>query len=622
MKKIFYSFLYIFSLSFMVEGCTADVDLNNIDTSTSVNASIALPIGSVSATIGDLIGGIGHNVFIDSIRNKGVLTFRDTFTIEREFHNLDLSQYISSTTVEMNVYDKLPESPFFYDGMITGNDYIQIPLTFPIDLELEGINHDEDYQRLDSALIRDARFVSRISRIGGLPLEWEWIDKVTLDLGEVFSRPQGNTLTIYTKGDGYGYDQDIDINLDKFTINLMKDKHLDPKRDQEKYYGNVIDSCTMTITMYVTVPSSAGQIYIPSTAGFKYELDVQFIDYEAVWGMFEASNHMSVNDEINLSASWPAWRTLHNARLPFAEPSIDTRITTQIAGALTIHGDYLYAASEQGDKVYAEFEGKRDFYKYFSPNEYLPLTSAIGDSATMHILFDKDPQRGRIDQLFSMHPDALGYKFEVDFNRQETPQIRITNNTGIRIDAICDLPFIFNEGIALTYTDTISDIDLSNLTIDSLLSQVVQIDSLQEATLKLAFTIKNSIPLQLRGILKCLDADGNVVMDNQTGKPFQITENDTILIPAPEHQYDSASDSWHVTPIPYTQFITVYKEDYQLLNKIKSIVFEVILDDKSLQHAFEVGNFNIRLTEHERLVFTIGIGADMKAVLNLDSFNE
>ena len=590
-----------------MQSCDAGVDLNNIDTTVSVEAALAVPVGSIRATIGNFVGRNSGGLYIDTLENRGVLTFQDTFTVQNEFHKLDLSQYISNKTVKMDVYEKLGESSLLSDGKITGDDGIQIPLSFPFTLKLAGINHDESYQRLDSALIRNARFVSRISQAGGLPLEWDWIDKVTLDLGDVFSRPQGNTLTIYKKGDGYGYDQDIEINIDQFILNLMKDKHLDPEIDQDKYFGNVLDSCNMSITMYVTVPSSAGQVVIPSTAGFEYSLKVQFIDYEAVWGMFKPSDEMTNEDEISISSLWESWDLLKKVSLPFANPSIDMQITTQIAGAMILKGDYLYIKDKNDQPIYAQFvNNSHSLTHYFSSSEYLPLNSQIGDSTTMHVLFNKDKDRGQLDRLFTVHPDKLGYKFALDFNRQETPQIRITENTDIRIDAISTFPLIFNQGFALTYADTLRDVNMTNLSIDSLFRNIAVIDTMERAALKVGLKIENTIPLQFRGEFLFLDEYGHVVF-----------KADSVLIPAPQQELNESAN-WEETPSSYAEIITINQENMDLLAKVRNIAYTVFIDDESMQYAYEQG-FKVKLTEHEALRITLGVGVDMKAILSLKS---
>ena len=590
-----------------MQSCDAGVDLQNIDTTVSVEAALAVPVGSIRATIGNFVGRNSGSLYIDTLENRGVLTFRDTFGVRNEFHKLDLSQYISNKTVKMDVYEKLGESSLLSDGKITGDDGIQIPLSFPFTLKLAGINHDESYQRLDSALIRNARFVSCISQAGGLPLEWDWIDKVTLDLGDVFARPQGNMLTIYERGDGYGYGQDIEINIDQFTLNLMKDRDLDARYDQEKYFGNVLDSCDMTVTLYVTVPTDAGQVEIPSGAGFKYALDVQFIDHEAVWGMFKPSGDMSYENEATISELWESWDLLKTVSLPFADPRIEMNITTQIAGAMILKGDYLYMKDKEGEKVYAQFvNNSQSLTRYFTSSEYLPLSSSIGDSATMCMLLDKDKERGQMDRLFTIHPDKIGYKFAIDFNRQETPQIRITDDTDIRIDAVCTFPLIFNQGFALTYVDTLRDVNMMNLSIDSLFRNIAVIDTMERAALKVGLKIENTIPLQFRGEFLFLDEYGHVVF-----------KADSVLIPAPQQELNESAN-WEETPSSYAEIITINQENMDLLAKVRNIAYTVFIDDESMQYAYEQG-FKVKLTEHEALRITLGVGVDMKAILSLKS---
>lgn len=604
-------------------GCKADVDLGNIDTTTKVEANLALPIGSVTARIDDFLGDSTLGICLEN----GVLTMKDTITWVRSFHNVNLSQYISRKTLRMKVYDKLEGLPLFSNGKITGNDKYIIPLEFPLTLQLKGINNDEDYQRLDSVLIENASFTSTISRTN-LPLEWDWIEEVTIKLGTEFHRPKGNVVTVYKKGqpNPYGYDQDIPITVDEFSMNLMKNDTLNPDdpNDADKYVqNNVKDTCNFLITMYIKIPSSAGQITIPNDATFEYNLGVQFIDYYAVWGMFKASQDMRDENEIVLAEEWNGYSMLNNIRLPLADPSIDVSITTKIAGALMLVGDYLYVTGTNGERVNATFDrGSTTLYKDFNPNEYLPLNSTIGDSATMYLLFDKDPSRGHIDQFFTVHPEKIGYKYSLDFNRQRTPQIRISNDADIRLEAAYRIPFMFNEGVSVEYTDTLENIDLSQIVLDSLLADVAIIDTIEEAKLKLALGLENTIPLQFTCVLTCLDSIGNIVMDPYDGtKPFRITGEDTIVIPSPTFEQD-INLNWISKPNKSTQIITVDKETTTVLSQIKRMELKLALNDKSLSGAYDKGLPNIKLTDQQGLRISIGIGADVKALLNLEGINQ
>lgn len=615
MKRLFTMICMVstIGLTMLWNGCTADVDLDNIDTSVDVEANVATPIGSMTATIDDFVGDGTWGIFIDTLDHEGVITFRDTFSIARDFHKLDLSKYISRTRLKLNIYEPLDKAGLMNNNQITGNG-VQIPLTFPLTLKLKGINQDIDAQRIDSALIKNASFTSKLTAIGGSPIQWEWIDKVTLDLGDRCYRPAGNIVTVYDKNkDTYGYTQDIPTNIDEFSINLMKNK--EPQKWSE-YSNNVVDSCTFNVTIYLTIPTSAGAIQVPSTAAFQYDLGVQFIDYHAVWGMFEPSKDMSGEAVEAIATYWSPWNTLQDLRLPFAEPSVDMQVTTQVAGAMIMEGDYLYTENEEGERAYATFDGNHSLYKFFNKNEYLPLNSPIGAEKTMHILFDKDPSRGHIDQLFAIRPDQIGYKFAVKFNEQETPQIRITKNTSIKIDAVCNLPMILNEGVSLGYTDRIKGIDLSMLDLDSLLKDVEMIDTLEEANAKLVIKFENSIPLQFKGVLTCLDENDNVIIDPKTEKPLLLTENDTILIAAPE--FTKEGHDWNITPLESVEVINVDREDLETLRQIKTIEFHAWMDDESLAEAYDNGLNNIQLKDDNYLKVKIAVGANVEGVLNLE----
>lgn len=603
----------------LLAGCKADVNLNNIDTKTQLDLGIAIPIGSMSATIGDFLnmGTEIEGLYVDSLENKGILTFKDTFSVERKFHQVDLSQYISETTLSMNVYDKLDGLPIMYDHQIMGNDNYPITLDFPLALHLSGINNDEDYERLDSALIANAKFVSTVNATN-LPLKWEWINSITLDLGTEFSREGGNSVVVYRKGDGYGYGEEIPIDIAQFSLNLMKNSH---PSSWEGYVKNVIDTCGFVIHFNFTVPTSAGVITVPETAAFDYKLAVQFIDYTAIWGMFKPSAQMSDHDTVYIADSWDMWHYLKRARLPFAEPVLDIDITTQVAGALQLQGDFLFVATEDyAEQRFASFDGQQTYYRTFHKGEYLPVSSEIGDSATMRVKFDKDAARGNIDQLFMIRPDIVGYKFQMDFNRQEEPQLRITPNTGVRLDAIVTLPLIFNEGTAISYADTLQEVDLSALTLDSLLASIdaITVDSVRTSDLKLLVQFKNTIPLQIKAVLRALDENNQLIMDpDDPTQPLRLTAQDTIRIAAPKVEYTGGQ--FITTASETVQVLSVSKAHFDVFDRIKSIQYEASIDDESLQSAFDAGNYKVRIAEDNKLTIQIGVAAYLDATFDFNT---
>lgn len=604
-------------------GCKSDIDLNNIDSTSELEVGIALPIGSMHATVGDFIGDV-QNIYIDSMYNKGVITWKDTFKIERHYHQVDLSQYISSKDFYLNVYDKLEAASMIgSDGKVTGTGD-PITLYFDLPLKLKGINDSTMHERLDSALINNASFTSVINP-HNLPLEWEWIDEVRLELGEQINRPSGNTMVVYKKGEMVaGYNQSIPTDIDNFSICMMKNRNLNPKTDQHRYASNVIDSCTFRTSFTFTIP--AGQkVSIPSDAKFRYDLSVQFIDYTAIWGMFEQSKDMYDEAIIDLKEDgWGDMDFILHSNLPFADPKIDMHVVTRVAGALVMQGDYLFAEDINNNRTYADFNGSQHRYIYFTPDQYLdPITSAIGDSTTnMVVLFDKDPARGRIDRLFKNMPQRLGYKFNVDFNFQETPQIRIIPNTGIRMEAACTLPLIFNEGIDINYNDTIDGINLSEFSIDSLIASTPVVDTIKTSTIKIVLCAENTIPLSLKASLRCIDEGGNIIMDpNDATIPFQLFQEDTIHLDPPK--YAQSLGTWNMTETGKTTIIaTLNKSQLDMIPQIKRILLDIKIDDDALHYAYELGMFNVRITEDASIKLKIGLATKVDAILDFGQITE
>lgn len=601
-------------------GCKKDkLYLNDTDLTTELDLGVAVPVGSMRMTMGDVLGSDQvDGLYFDSLDNRGVLTYKGEYNRILTFHDIDLSQYISHTNLSMNVYDKLKEQSWMTGHNIVGTGQ-PITITFPMTMQLDGINKDEYNERLDSALIRNAKFNSVITA-NDLPIKWEWIDKVSIDLGDAFTRAAGNNVVVYDKNNnpnGYTYGSTIPIEIDEFSLCLMKNRN---PQTNAQYLQNVIDSCTFLINFQVTIPTSAGVIYVPDDAAFDYMLSVQFIDYHAIWGMFSASKDMHDEDRISLADSWGPWQYIKQAVLPLSEPVAEINVTTQVAGALWLYGDYLYAEDAQGNHVDVEL-GKQFKPYYFKAVEYLGLDSQIGDSATMSVLFDNTATNGHLDHLFSVRPDYIGYKYHIDFNATETPQIRITPNTGLHFALDYTLPFIFNEGLALQYSDTITGIDLSKATLDSLLAEVEVIDTVKTSNLKLFVKLENTIQLGVKGTFIALDGDNQPVIDPTTGAPFQLTSSDTLTILPPTMSFQHGN--WLIDkPYEAADVISVNEERLEAVSKIKKIVFDATVDNQSLDYAFEQGAFHNKITEDAYLKVNIGITADIDAIFEFGTLDE
>lgn len=628
MKK---AYLFGFSILFtacILSGCKEDINLQEIDTRAEVEMGFAIPMGSMSATLGDFLGdGQVEGIYVGDDK---LLYFRDTFDISRRFHDVDLASKVTDFGPKhFNVYDKLNEMGYLdTDGKVKSDKKgIPITLEFPFSLKLTGINNDIDDERLDSASIINAQFTSTVGRTN-LPLPQEWVSAVTIQLGnKEFHRPTGDNIQVCGAGE-FRYDQKVPITVDRFILDLM----INPSPANPIAYKtpkNVKDTCHLSINFTFTIPTSA-DVTIPTNATYDYSLNVKFIDYEAIWGNFRPSSDMRDENTIIIEEEWSKWRAFKKATLPFHDPKITMMIGHTIAGVMNMHGEYLYAKNvETNDSIFAYFapertaENVKRFESFWRPGEYLPLTSRIGDSIHNKVLFDKDTYRGQIDKMFTIKPDILGYKFYIDFDSMATPQLRVLPDTRIKVEADILAPFAFNEGVEACYEDTAKDVDISKYSLDSLIANVEFIDTIKASDVKVVLAIENRIPLTMRGVVRFYDENMKVIMDpKDSSKPLRLSEIDTLLINAPQYKY-SAGISSISEPGKTIYTLDVGKKHFDTLTRIKNIRFFVELDGEDLHDEYKADpNFLIKLNAEDQLKMKIGICTNVDAVFNFNGKDE
>ena len=97
-----------------------------------------------------------------------------------------------------------------------------------------------------------------------------------------------------------------------------------------------------------------------------------------------------------------------------------------------------------------------------------------------------------------------------------------------------------------------------------------------------------------------------------------LTENDTILIAAPEFKENEQTHNWDATPLESIEVINVDRDDLETLRQIKTIEFYAWMDDESLAEAYDNGLNNIQLKDDNYLKVKIAVGANVEGVLNLE----
>ncbi|MBQ6748930.1 MAG: hypothetical protein IJR09_05790 [Paludibacteraceae bacterium] len=596
----------------VLAGCHSDVDLDHVDTKSNIQLGLAAPVGTISATIGDFLGsGQVSQIHVDG---DGVFHYIDTFQIPtKPYHKIDVRDYILRNDAELTFRIKdqvsvpvIPISP------------VAVPLKFDMELGLEGINNKTKDERIDSIRVTNASFMSHIN-VTAFDLKWEEIESVKLVLGDKF-RPWDGNKTIDIPVAGKGFKEGIEIPVRNFTLSLLKD-------DSDPSQGTV-DKISFSIIFNVK-PNHA--IPVNDNSRIDYSLRVQMIDYEAIWGFFEASNDMQDENTVVLQEQWEGWKDFKELELRIADPKITVHVTHKVAAPLRMRIDYLRVKNNDGATAKAEWttDGVTTEYDDFLIKNVLsPILakdpqhpqmgeSLLTDSIDVQRTFSSDPREGHIDQLFDIKPDIFSYSFRLSVDRNNTyfinpatgkpyTQHRIAKDAlNIHGYAALDVPFKFKENSALTYSTTLDTLTFIDK-LDSIQTSAKILDTINAGNVKLILAVENTIPF---------DIDAELLFIDSVGKPLhmQLVENaeqsnDTTHLHFKAPHIDKFGDA--IQPVE-TQKIVLIVNDADLieLKKAKKMWFKASIS----------GNEEAcRLSKDAGLRVRVGVSANADVTFKFD----
>jgi len=583
--------------------CRADVDIANIDDPTmKVGFGAALPVGEISATIGDFITTEGDSQVI-FVREDGLLCFYDSMQMDVKMEDMNLTSYLKDVHSSCNIYDqittqiagKLPITIPISMGIITG---ISDPITFdiPIGFNLGTLNQVGGDVRIDSAIISQMTFKAKLTTTD-FNLPFNKIESIEMILPSEIHRAGGNVIMADLNGKNYG--DDIVLDISNFNLDLMVDDNAAPSET------NVIDSLTFTIRITISLETT-DVVSFSNTSAFNYDFSVSTFDYTAVFGYFNPSGlNKSDKVTIDFEKMLPIWNSIGDFRLPFADPRIDFSITSALSAPLAVHIDHMFAEDKDThEKAYADFNGSRS--ADIPLNNVVKPTDPLDAVKESTFSLSKDPAEGHIDYLFAVQPNIVEVAYSVKMLEDPAfPQYRLTKNTDVHMKGMMSMPFAFNKGMALSFSDTVRDIKLSQYSLDSLLANVKQIDSMDVKTLKLVVDVKNSLPFKVGAVLTFCDAAGNKLN-------MDIPDLSNLEIPAPT-DYDAATRKF-LKPGEKRVIISLNNETMQLLPKVKDLLFSISLKDSNDNPAEA---YPLRFETSSRVSFKVAVAANVDAYLNL-----
>lgn len=578
-KTLHYLFILVMA-GISLAGCKSDVNLGEASVDSKVNARLSLPIGEVSTKFADLIGLIGaQEQTTVTINERGIIELSIDQHHERDFHKIDLKNYIGTVENDKTIQSINPDL-----ALIPQNTEVMVP--FEMSINFNGINDDMHDERLDSLVIEEAEFTTRIST-NNLTITDADIQKVTIVLGDQFRRAKGTRIDL----PNFQLDQDVLIKIDYFTLVMMADENLPPSKT------NVVNKAN--ITFEITLKTGENVI-IAANSGFHFKFQVEMLEYSALYGYFRPGSQTYDDGSVDAPIKIPSDEPVV---LPAKDPVIKMKFTYGMSMPLDIFIKEISATHSDNTQTFALWDGGKTTTKPL--NKVLPVDAPLDSTVSSTVTLDKDPVNGAIDRFFLKEIKSLGYDYELQIdngkaNSMNMEQFRLTKNTNFILDFKFIMPFEFKPGLNVAYSDTIKDINLERADLDSLAALVPGgvIQSIDSAELALYIAINNDIPVDLTLDGYFLDEHNN---------PLPLNQLQGIKIEG------ATMTGSQVTTAKSTKIVAVHTEDFENIAKTKAIRFRAHLGDDAKPSVF---------LADQKLSIKLGVTGDVQAILNFDFSKE
>ena len=579
-KTLHYLFILVMA-GISLAGCKSDVNLGEASVDSKVNARLSLPIGEVSTKFADLIGLIGaQEQTTVTINERGIIELSIDQHHERDFHKIDLKNYIGTVENDKTIQSINPDL-----ALIPQNTEVMVP--FEMSINFNGINDDMHDERLDSLVIEEAEFTTRIST-NNLTITDADIQKVTIVLGDQFRRAKGTRIDL----PNFQLDQDVLIKIDNFTLVMMADENLPPSKT------NVVNKAN--ITFEITLKTGENVI-IAANSGFHFKFQVEMLEYSALYGYFRPGSQTYDDGSVDAPIKIPSDEPVV---LPVKDPVIQMKFTYGMSMPLNIFIKEISATHSDNTQTFAQWDGGKTTTKPL--NKVLPIDAPLDSTVSSTVTLGKDTvDGGSIDRFFLKEIKSLGYDYELQIdnakaNSMNMDQFRLTKNTNFILDFKFIMPFEFKPGLNVAYSDTIKDINLERADLDSLAALVPGgvIQSIDSAELALYIAINNDIPVDLTLDGYFLDEHNN---------PLPLNQLQGIKIEG------ATMTGSQVTTAKSTKIVAVHTEDFENIAKTKAIRFRAHLGDDTKPSVF---------LADQKLSIKLGVTGDVQAILNFDFSKE
>jgi len=558
---------YFVALLCVVSSCTTDIDFSNLSTEVGYNTALVIPIGTVHATVDQILGLVGGDIIrtdtTDTLKTC-YLWWNDSIIINTT--NINIADFTEGKEL-ISTFDlgqKAEDEGFPVPGMMPAGSY-SFPLNFPYDFDYDDYDvNGVQTQRVDSVEISSARLYLKVNATDVPLAAYPVTMKVEFpDIKEL------STLDFTINHDG----QEINEQLGIFKIRFRPDSTLTPLK------------VTYTFT-------SDGSLPIASTSKITTHTQFKIIDCTKAWGYFNKKNVITQDDVTqNIPTSFFESTIFRDNKLLFSNPLIDFRIMNDVGIPMDFEVEYIKAIDKNGVERIADFNG--------SPNCVIRLEKPQTEGGFSENWENFDKTYGRTDRLFEITPAKFQYKFKVsvsNFKNNWEKRHYIYFPPAINMYVTAKLPFHFNATSYYAYNDTLA------ADLETLIGKPIESGELKVDNLNINFKSTNNLPVKAVASAIFLDSL-NIEIYRQDGIDIAsaMVDKNTGLATAPVKSEFS---------LKFTQ------ANIASISKTKKIVLAVRVDGQDVDSPF---NFQLddELTTTVSLFLKGGIQADIDSVGNM-----
>ena len=541
----------------LLSGCT-DLNLNDVD-KLEYNPSIAVPLGTVEAKIGQLLeSSFDENFVADSATGNCFIVWRQD-NIDIEF---DMVDFTTGATISKR-FDITDYPPFNGSAIPSGSITIpkgnRVSITTDFDYNFDYNEFTEHKNiRVDSMLVGTSqlRCAYNLTDINISP---------TMPLKIIISFPDIDDLKNYTIErlvySNTGYFED-DINL---------------------YQVEFKDNTTLTgLSINFEIVSDGG-LQLTDNSSIQLTATFQLIKAQAAWGEFKKDGEIS-RDRITKELPMNLFESSNiiNNQLLFTNPQITFDIVSNIGIPLTFTFDSIYATDKDNQRVWADFNGKTAY------SMDIEMPDQLYGESKHRFLFDRN--NGGTNRLFTITPKDVNYTWSVKtdgtFQKNHLSHFLI-DPVKLYMDMEILLPLQLDPTSFFIYEDTLQT-DLS-----SLLGVDTMPNNLSIELLKIYINSKNNMPLNATAEAIFLDENND-----------EIFRRSDITIPSPKVDNQGAA----IAEVTDEQLIQFEESDIETILQTKQIIIRTIFkgyDDNAMIKIGLQDRVQIKLSIFSKINYTI-----------------